>query len=279
MEQQSYEKRGYLHEEFRLFHLISAMQEPVDWHYHAFHKICVFLGGESMRYGIEGRSYALEPGDLILVPLGCIHRPEIEPGAAYDRRLLYISPEFLRKNADASVALDACFQRAAQTYHFVIRTGTQNRTLLQPLFSLERALNADGFAKELLVRSLFFEFLIGLMRCMDESDRIYANASAYDEKVAAILQYLSRHLTEHISIDDLSARFYISKYHMMRRFRAQTGYTIHAYLVGKRLMLARELILGGTPVMEAACASGFGDYSAFSRAYRKQFGQPPSQLR
>ena len=114
---------------------------------------------------------------------------------------------------------------------------------------------------------------------MDESDRIYASASAYDEKVAAILQYLSRHLTEHISIDDLSARFYISKYHMMRRFRAQTGYTIHAYLIGKRLMLARELILGGTPVMEAACASGFGDYSAFSRAYRKQFGQPPSQLR
>ena len=279
MEQLSYEKRGYLHEEFRLFHLTSAMHEPVDWHYHAFHKICVYLGGASMRYGVEGRSYALEPGDLVLVPQGCIHRPEIAAGAAYDRMLLYISPEFLRKNAEAGGALDACFQRAADTYHFVIRAGTQNRALLQPLFSLERTLNADGFAKELLVKSLFFEFLIGLTRCMDESDRIYASASAYDEKVAAILQYLSHHLTERISIDDLAARFYISKYHMMRRFRAQTAYTIHAYLVGKRLVLARKLILGGMPVMEAALTSGFGDYSAFSRAYRKQFGQPPSQLR
>ena len=89
------------------------------------------------------------------------------------------------------------------------------------------------------------------------------------------MQYLACHLTEPVSIDDLAAKFYISKYHMMRRFRAQTGYTIHAYLTGKRLMLAREKIASGVPMMEAACRSGFGDYSAFSRAYRKQFGQSP----
>lgn len=57
---------------------------------------------------------------------------------------------------------------------------------------------------------------------------------ASDEKIAAIMQYLSQHPTEPVSIDDLAARFYISKYHMMRRFRAETGYTVHAYLTGKR---------------------------------------------
>ena len=44
----------------------------------------------------------------------------------------------------------------------------------------------------------------------------------------------------------------------------------------KRLLLARELIALGTPVTQACYECGFGDYSAFSRAYRKQFGQPPS---
>ena len=87
MEQPGYEKRGYLHEDFHLFHLCDAMREPVDWHYHTFHKLCVYLGGDAIRYGIEGRSYALEPGDLILVPQGCVHRPEVEPGAAYERML------------------------------------------------------------------------------------------------------------------------------------------------------------------------------------------------
>ena len=55
MEQPGYEKRGYLHEDFHLFHLCDAMREPVDWHYHTFHKLCVYLGGDAIRYGIEGR--------------------------------------------------------------------------------------------------------------------------------------------------------------------------------------------------------------------------------
>ena len=279
MEQQGYEERGYLHEAFHLFHLASEMTEQVNWHYHTFHKICVYLGGAHVRYGIEGRSYALEPGDLILVPQGSIHRPEVEEGTGYERMLLYISPEFLRRHSTLDTPLETCFQRAAADYRFVIRAGEQSEALLAPLWSLERAIAQPGFGQELLTGTLVVSFLIELTRGMETSGLVYAGANVEDEKIAAILQYLSKNLTQKISIDDLAAQFYISKYHMMRRFRAQTGYTIHAYLVGKRLMLARDLIADGTPVMQAACVSGFGDYSAFSRAYRKQFGQTPSQLR
>ena len=52
--EQNYVQRGYLHEDFRLFHLRGAMEESVDWHYHTFHKIIEFLGGES-GYGVEGK--------------------------------------------------------------------------------------------------------------------------------------------------------------------------------------------------------------------------------
>ena len=65
MEQQEYAQRGYLREDFRLFHLKGAMEEQLDWHYHTFHKLIFFLGGQS-GYGVEGRSYPLEPGDVIL---------------------------------------------------------------------------------------------------------------------------------------------------------------------------------------------------------------------
>ena len=105
----------------------------------------------------------------------------------------------------------------------------------------------------------------------------YAKPAAYDRKIEAILRYLSEHLTEPVSIDDLAARFFVSKYHMMRQFRVQTGYTIHGYLTGKRLMRARAMIAAGTPVLQAGEESGFGDYSAFLRAYRKQFGAAPNQ--
>lgn len=271
--EQNYVQRGYLHEDFRLFHLRGAMEESVDWHYHTFHKIIEFLGGES-GYGVEGKQYLLQPGDLVLVPQGCIHRPEAEPNAPYERRILYLSPEFLRR-AGGSCDLAACFDRAREEFRFVVHPadgmgGGQ-------LTALEHAEREDAFGRELLAQSLLFQFLIGLNRAMADDLLQYAKPAAYDRKIEAILRYLSEHLTEPVSIDDLAARFFVSKYHMMRQFRAQTGYTIHGYLTGKRLMRARAMIAAGTPVLQASEESGFGDYSAFLRAYRKQFGAAPNQ--
>lgn len=271
--EQNYVQRGYLHEDFRLFHLRGAMEESVDWHYHAFHKIIEFLGGES-GYGVEGKQYLLQPGDLVLVPQGCIHRPEAEPNAPYERRILYLSPEFLRR-AGGSCDLAACFDRAREEFRFVVHPA--DGTGGAQLTALEHAEREDAFGRELLAQSLLFQFLIGLNRAMADDLLQYAKPAAYDRKIEAILRYLSEHLTEPVSIDDLAARFFVSKYHMMRQFRAQTGYTIHGYLTGKRLMFARAMIAAGTPVLQASEESGFGDYSAFLRAYRKQFGAAPNQ--
>lgn len=271
--EQNYVQRGYLHEDFRLFHLRGAMEESVDWHYHTFHKIIEFIGGES-GYGVEGKQYLLQPGDLVLVPQGCIHRPEAEPNAPYERRILYLSPEFLRR-AGGSCDLAACFDRAREEFRFVVHPA--DGTGGAQLAALEHAEREDAFGRELLAQSLLFQFLIGLNRAMADDLLQYAKPAAYDRKIEAILRYLSEHLTEPVSIDDLAARFFVSKYHMMRQFRAQTGYTIHGYLTGKRLMFARAMIAAGTPVLQASEESGFGDYSAFLRAYRKQFGAAPNQ--
>ena len=271
--EQNYVQRGYLHEDFRLFHLRGAMEESVDWHYHTFHKIIEFLGGES-GYGVEGKQYLLQPGDLVLVPQGCIHRPEAEPNAPYERRILYLSPEFLRR-AGGSCDLAACFDRAREEFRFVVHPA--DGTGGAQLAALEHAEREDAFGRELLAQSLLFQFLIGLNRAMADDLLQYAQPAAYDRKIESILRYLSEHLTEPVSIDDLAARFFVSKYHMMRQFRAQTGYTIHGYLTGKRLMFARAMIAAGTPILQASEESGFGDYSAFLRAYRKQFGAAPNQ--
>ena len=139
--EQNYVQRGYLHEDFRLFHLRGAMEESVDWHYHTFHKIIEFLGGES-GYGVEGKQYLLQPGDLVLVPQGCIHRPEVRAGAPYERIILYISPEFVRARSTPECDLEACFTTARESFRFVVRSGAARRELTQTLcaasFTLHR---------------------------------------------------------------------------------------------------------------------------------------------
>jgi AraC-like DNA-binding protein len=272
MEPQNYEERGYLRENYRLFHLTGPVPVQLDWHYHAFHKIVMFLT-EGASYGIEGRSYSLETGDLVLVSSGCIHRPEIAPGAAYERFILYISPAFLRRRSTQTCDLEMCFRLAQQEFSFVVRPA--GRELVHLLRELELTAGGEDFGAEILADSLFFQFLVAVSRGLTSRSLPYAPSRSCDEKTVAILQYISRHLTEPLSIDDLAEQFYISKYHMMRRFKEETGCTIHGYLTGKRLILAREKIAAGTPVTRACYESGFSDYSAFARAYKKQFLSSP----
>ncbi len=126
-------------------------------------------------------------------------------------------------------------------------------------------------------QSLLWELLISLSRLYRREDgSLPRPAGSGDSKVLAVLRYLNDHISEEISIDSLAERFYISKYHMMRRFRAETGASIHAYLSDKRLFLARDLIANGASATESCYQSGFKSYSSFSRAYRKRFGATPT---
>ena len=65
-----YEKRGYLLENFRLFHLHTPQGAKVDYHYHEFYKILFFRSGAG-DYIVEGQRYRLQPGDIVLFSPAC----------------------------------------------------------------------------------------------------------------------------------------------------------------------------------------------------------------
>ena len=275
MDAASYEKRGYLVEDYRLFRLSGRDVGSIDYHYHDFHKILVFLGGDAL-YAIEGKRYALCPGDVVLVPRGSIHRPEVR-GAEYRRVVIYLSPAYLRAHSTPECDLETCFSRARESFQFVLRPAGPSGAPMQALRQLEDATDNPGFGQALLCRALMLEFLIALTRGMLSRDVAFVSDAAYDEKTVAIVRYLYAHLDEDLPIDRIANTFYISKSHMMRRFKAETGYTIHGFLTEKRLLAARDRIVSGMPVTEAAFRSGFRDYSAFARAYKKQFGEMPKK--
>ena len=60
---------------------------------------------------------------------------------------------------------------------------------------------------------------------------------------------------------------------MMRKFKNETGYTIHNYITSKRLLMARSLISQGMPVMKAAQASGFMIIQHLSGHIRNSLGK------
>lgn len=272
MESFSYEKRGYLASDFRLFHLTDDNLEPLNYHYHTFHKIIILLAGRA-GYSIEGNHYDLSPGDFVLVGQGNIHRPEVEQGTFYERMVLYISPSCLDRYKTEDCDLSTCFHNAQEQFQYVYHSSPTDQ--IKPLLqTLEQSLHQEEFGAELLRQAIFLQLMVEFNRAAARGSHI--SAAFGDSKIVAILQYLNLHLTEPLSIDDLAARFYISKYHMMRRFKDETGYTIHSYVTEKRLLLARRLLQSGKLVSDVCYLAGYQDYSTFSRAYRKRFSVSPS---
>lgn len=271
MEPLNYEQRGYLKEDFRLFHLADDRREEIGYHYHGFHKIIILLAGQA-DYAVEGEVYALRPGDCVLVGRGTIHRPVVAAGAFYERMILYISPEYLRRLSGADSDLESCFRRSLERFRYVYHSGSGE---ISGLFhALEQSEKEGGFGSELLRRAIFLQLMVAVNRVVCAECAV--DAAAGDGKIVALLQYLNAHLTEPLGIDELAGRFYLSKYHMMRRFKQETGYTIHNYITEKRLLLAQQLLQHGRALTETAFSCGYQDYSTFSRAYKKRFGRSPS---
>ncbi len=274
-----YRKKGYLNEEFRLFHLRDVGVEEMEPHYHEFDKIVILLSGTAS-YIIEGRSYFLQPWDVLLVSRHLIHKPVIDPEDPYERVVIYLDPGFLRGQSTQDGDLSACFRLARKRQFALMRPNEGERTALEGLLAqLEQALDDKGFGGQLLARTCFLQLLIHLNRAMvrDRTDRD-EEVSRLDPKIERALSYINEHFSEPLSVDTLARHSYTSKYHFMRRFKQCTGLCVHQYISQKRLLAAAQLLRSGASAQSACTRCGFQDYSAFQRAFRRQFGMTPRQL-
>ena len=273
MEPQQYEQRGYLREDFRLFHLADSDRPEIAYHYHTFHKIILLLAGRA-GYCVEGERYELAPGDLVVIGRGSIHRPELRQG----RLLRADDPLHLaRISREKTARRTAISPRASSRRRAGFSTSTaQARTT-------RSAPCSPRWSRPGARRNSARRCCNGPSRCSCSSSSTArcsratpSPAAAGDSKIVAILQYLNLHLTEPITIDELAGRFYLSKYHMMRRFRQETGYTIHHYLMEKRLMLAQQLLRTGAPLAQVCFDVGYQDYSTLLPRVQNHFGRAPS---
>ena len=272
---EQYAKRGYLNSEFRLFHLTDRETHEVEYHYHDFDKITIFIKGK-VTYMVEGKSYDLLPYDIVLVKHNDIHRLTVDNSEVYERIIVYISPNFMNAYQTADYDLSYCFQKAEEEHSNVLRIPSlEKSSLFRSITRLEHSFSDEGYAAGLYRQVLFLEFMIHLNRAVQKNRLEYLDTNDCNMKIVDILYYINEHITDELTIDHIADTFYVSKYYMMRLFKQETGYTIGTYISQKRLLLAKELLLSGVPSTQVCFDCGYKDYSTFSRAYRKLFGESP----
>lgn len=247
-------------------HSLDAVPMPENFTMHAHDQMeiyCFFSGKGS--YLVEGTSYSLYAGDVIIVRQAETHRIFISGEVPYERVAVHFSPSLIR-SVDERL-LDPFKDRPLGIGNYF------SGTAFPQLSGIFRDLDFSSLSLERsMIISKILEFLVLLYDVSGKQDNIAFSGGYLSEMV----NYVNAHLFEDISAEGMSRYFSRSVSQFGRDFLRATGSSFWKYVTIKRLMSARALLQRGESAQKAAMLSGYSDYSAFFRAYRKQFGCAPS---
>lgn len=134
--------------------------------------------------------------------------------------------------------------------------------------------DAARLRREEMLLLLLHHALISTGKSTSKPETRTAVAHARIKRAKALLDDCP---TDPHSLDDLSCATGLSKFQTLREFTRATGLTPHAYLVQRRIDLARALIRAGQPLADIAHNAGFADQSHLNRHFVRAFGLTPGR--
>ena len=93
-----------------------------------------------------------------------------------------------------------------------------------------------------------------------------------------VLEYINSHFCEKLTLTSIADEFFVSKYYLSHVFNNVVGTSVHRYIMLKRLIHAKQMLLSGIKSTTAATNCGFNDYAGFYRAFTAEYGVTPKEF-
>lgn len=275
-----FQPRQYmLSRDFELFYYNDKNLTKVASHVHDYYEFCFFIEGDvSMQVG--DITYPINHGDAMLIPPQIPHNIIIhDPKVPYRRFIFWISKDFYERLKQTSPNYTYAMDYACEHEQYICHLDRITFTSIQSkILRLLEEMHSDHFGKELQIALYVDDFILSINRLVydvvepkkrSESTSLHAN----------VIDYIEEHLDEELTLDCLAEKFYVSKYHIAHVFKDNFGLSIHQYITKKRLALCQEAIRTRMNINEIYQTYGFGDYSSFYRAFKKEYGISPKEYR
>lgn len=226
---------------------------------------------------LNEEAYCLRAGDVYLIPGGTIHSGEPEK-CSYT--CVLVNPSLLMKKSDA--CMEFANRISDGSVKILTNLGSRSDTFAQLCERMREAYlrHGDGYAFE--IKGLIFSFFGAVLNNgLYESGATGSHqAEAMTVRIKAVLAYIEKNYASPLRLEELAKQADMTPNHLCKCFKAVTGTTPFAYLIGCRLSKAQyALKTTDLPVTGIALDCGFNDISYFIRLFRETYGITPKQFR
>ncbi len=256
---------------------ISREPETVRLHSHSFYEIIYCESGD-VQYLIQDKRYHIHEGDVIFVPPGYSHRPLFYPDMKepYSRIVLWINTVFFKKIMSTFPA-EYLNQLHSKGYFLLHVKGT-------PYEYIESYFK-QGILESEKTAPLWDTALAGNTISLITHLSRYALSTKgaipakQPELIDQIISYIEKHYSEKISLETAAKEFHISSSTLSKLFVQKLDIGFHHFVTQRRLINAKMRIDENYPLKDIAISCGFYDYTAFYRAFKKEFGITPGEYK
>jgi AraC-like DNA-binding protein len=137
----------------------------------------------------------------------------------------------------------------------------------------------DPSASQLEWDGWLLTFLIRLTADHAQAPLRSAPPPSARSEVQRARDYLRAHFADNVALAELAEIAGLSRFHLLRLFRAEFGVPPHAYQRMLRVEHAKRLLARGLPPGRVAAESGFFDQSHFGEHFRRMVGVTPSRYK
>ena len=249
------------------------------FHIHEAYEIMLVVS-ENIAIDVNEESYPVPAGSILLFNTMDLHRVRICGEGNYKRYVLYFKYDFLKELEPIREELLRCFyMRGSEKANMLVPSDT-DKPLFLDLFCRIRKENArQGENRGGLMTKLLLGELLALLNEKIGAGRESGSDPGKHESAAVYqaIRYVQSHLTEDLRPEYLAKITSADPRKLSAGFRQITGMTTGQYILNYRLTVARAFLVQNMPVSEVCERTGFGDFSNFSRTFRKHVGLSPKQ--
>jgi AraC family L-rhamnose operon regulatory protein RhaS len=242
---------------------------------HDFLEIFYVVSGAGA-FHIDGRTHRCQEGDVVVVPVGGVHRLEDDPARPLALYGICIAPWVWK--AEPSLPDDLPAGPLPVSALVVSQVRSDLRRLLYEQTESRPGGRAWVVGQALQLLVTLARSCRGLGACPPSARE--GPIAAHREAVKRYLAELPHHFFEATDLDQTAAGLGMSRRRFTQLFREITGISWSCHLTRLRIDYACQL-LRETPrsVVAVAFECGYEELSSFYRAFKRQMGQPPHAWR